>query len=609
MPNLPRIAVAIRPALLAVAIISSASTLPAQRVQRVQRVQRARASDAPLIPLTTRWPSRTSIAVLAPDHMSPMTVEATSDGWVIVTPLWFWHERDVPPTVRLRLAPADVKAWATAARHLAPEAPDSGGLNFGVPLPQLGRGRVHLAPRARRFRGSVSLDLNTCDDVTASIGMTAADFDRFTEVLERAAKVAGRTTARPTLARPYYQTEVSCAARPVQASVAPDFPASIAPDARRYTEVGVRFVVDTAGFVEARSLVVLPGTPAAFAKAARAVVRGWHFRPAEVSGLPVRQIVTTVIAFDPADMATRHDPDRIASLRRAASSDFSGYTPSRPPLYVLPEGGWVRVAMGQWRPDGMFTGFQEWLSPDSVDAWVVRATQLFVADSVQPKHRHSTFEPARQPGMPLYPDATSSPTTRAGNTLTVQYLNGWSADTQRLRLVATMSGCGNGTTLPSTDIDRRLLDRLTRAARVARSQRRSEPSTGRTYERGEVACAAYVPLVSSRQPGLAGLWHYPRAPYSAALAKRNVRAEVLTSFEVDSLGAPIPATLRVAPGSDPRAVSALRRTIDRVRFDPAARAGARVRNRVVRTWLFEPPSLCANEEDGIDCARQYGRAP
>ena len=49
--------------------------------------------------------------------------------------------------------------------------------------------------------------------------------------------------------------------------------------------------------------------------------------------------------------------------------------------------------------------------------------------------------------------------------------------------------------------------------------------------------------------------------------------------------------------------------IEGIPLPTAPRAGARVRTRVVRTWLFEPPSVCTNEEDGSDSARLYGRAP
>jgi hypothetical protein len=340
-----------------------------------------------------------------------------------------------------------------------------------------------------------------------------------------------------------------------------------------------------------------------------ALVRGWHYRPAELSGLPVRQIVTTVVAFDPADVRTRRDPDRILSARHNGPGDPFRFIPPRPPIYVLRDGGWVRVAMGHWRPNGVFDGFQEWLSPDSVDAWVAHASRLFAADSAHPKYPRSTFEPGKFPGTPLYPDPMPYGPQRPGNRLTVQYQNGWGSDTQRIKLIVLMPGCGGGSVMPSAEIDRALLDRLTTAARAARRHRRSEPSVERAYGRGEVACPALLPPTSAGRPELPGVWRYPRAPYPDALSKENVRAEVLTSFEVDTLGTPIAATLVAAPGSDPRAVASLRETIGHVHFNPAARAGSRVRTRVIRTWLFEPPAVCSNEYDGIDCARVYGRTP
>jgi len=198
---------------------------------------------------------------------------------------------------------------------------------------------------------------------------------------------------------------------------------------------------------------------------------------------------------------------------------------------------------------------------------------------------------------------------RPGNSLLVEYQNGWSSDNKRFKLIAVMSGCGGGSSVPSTDVDREVLHRLTAASRAARRRRKVEPSLERSYGRGELACPSFLAPTSARRSDLPGVWRYPRAPYSDALSKGNVRAEVLTSFEVDTTGTPIAATLQVAPGSDPRAVAALRGTIDHVHFNPAARAGMKVRTRVVRTWLFEPPAVCASEDDGIDCARQYGRSP
>ena len=608
MPNLSRIPVAIRPALVAAALLSTTTRLPAQNVEV------AAASDTPLIPLTTRWPSRTGIAVMAPKMVNAMSIEATSDGWVIVTPLTHWsEERDTPPTMRLHVSPEDVQTWTTAVRRVGAHVADSAASREDFLLPILGRGRVHLAQHASPYRGTLLLPFVTCDGVGTSFDMNPSDLSRFTEALERASDVARRADASPslpTLARPYYASEVSCAARPLEPSVAPSFPRTIPRAKRRYTEVGVRFIVDTAGFVESGSLAILPGTQAVFAKAALAVARGWHFRPAEFSGLPVRQIVNTVVAFDPADAATRSDPDRILSARRNGPNDPFRFISPRPPFYVLRDGGWVRVAMGQWRANGVFDGFQEWLSPDSVDAWVAHVSRIFAADSAHPKYPRSTFEPGKGPGSPLYPDMASlMMRPRSGNTLTVQYQNGWGSDTQRLKLIALMNGCGGGSVVPSVDIDRQLLDRLTTAARAARRYRKSAPSLERSYQRGEVACPAYLPPTVARQPGLPGVWRHPRAPYPEALSRENVRAEVLTSFEVDTLGVPIAETLEAAPGSDPRAVASLRETIGHVRFNPAARAGSRVKTRVIRTWLFEPPSACASEDDGIDCARMYGRGP
>ena len=607
MPIFPRIHVALRPALLAAALLSLAARLPAQHVGV------APAHDTPLIPLTTQWPSRTAIAVVAPDQANPMTVEATSDGWVIVTPLAAGREdRDALPATRFHVAPNEIEVWMAAARSFTTPTADTTNNFASVALPLLGRGRVHLGPQARRWRGNLAMDLATCEGNSVGLQLSASDLDRFAGVLERAMNAARHVAVRPslpTLARPYYATEVDCGARPVEGRVAPSFPASIPQAKRRYTEVGVRFIVDTAGFLEPGSLVTLPGAPAAFVKEAKAVVRGWRYRPAEFAGLPVRQIVTTVVAFDPADVATRSDPDRILSARRVAPGDPFRFVPVHPPVYVLREGGWVHVAMGHWRPNGVFNGFQEWLSPDSVDAWVARASQLLSADSAQPKYPRSTFEKGKGPGYPLDRGQMPYGPQASGNWLTVQYRSGWSSDTQRIRLIVSLSGCGAGSLLPTTELDRRLLDRLTTAARAARGDRSAGPALDRTLRRGDVACPAYLPPTSSGRPGLPGLWRYPRAPYPAALSRRNVRAEVLTSFEVDTLGTPIAETLVAAPGSDPRAVAALRQTIDHVRFNPAARAGSKVRTRVIRTWLFEPPPACASDDDGIDCARVYGPDP
>jgi outer membrane biosynthesis protein TonB len=124
-----------------------------------------------------------------------------------------------------------------------------------------------------------------------------------------------------------------------------------------------------------------------------------------------------------------------------------------------------------------------------------------------------------------------------------------------------------------------------------------------------VTCRAAIPPSWITRAGSPIAERYPRAPYPDALSRKNVRAEVLASFVVDTSGTPIAETLNAAPGSDPRAVAALRETIGHVRFNPAFRSGSKVRARVVRTWLFEPPPVCSSEDDGIDCPRRYSRGP
>jgi hypothetical protein len=313
MSILSRIPVAIRPALLAAALLSASSRLPAQH-------NAARAADeAPLIPVTTHWPSRKAIAVVEAAGLHPLTVEATSDGWIVLSPLSYYREdADAVPAMRLHLAPEDVHAWTTAVRALGAPAVESATPIHDIALPRLGRGRVYLAPHVRDWRGSMVLNLVDCDGVPTSVSMRPSDLTRFAAELERATDVVRRTSAHaslPALERPYYASEVSCGAELREARILPSFPRSIAPDQRRYTEVGVRFVVDTAGFVEAGSVALLRGAPDAYARATEDVVRSWRFRPAEFSGSPVRQIVTTVVAFDPLDVARRTDPDRILGAR------------------------------------------------------------------------------------------------------------------------------------------------------------------------------------------------------------------------------------------------------------------------------------------------------
>jgi hypothetical protein len=92
------------------------------------------------------------------------------------------------------------------------------------------------------------------------------------------------------------------------------------------------------------------------------------------------------------------------------------------------------------------------------------------------------------------------------------------------------------------------------------------------------------------------------------MESRNVRTEVLTSFVVDANGIPKPSTLVAMPGSDRRAVAALRASLERYRFQPATRSGVRVNAFVIRNWSFEPRPRCRDSYDGLECPRVYSDA-
>ena len=87
----------------------------------------------------------------------------------------------------------------------------------------------------------------------------------------------------------------------------------------------------------------------------------------------------------------------------------------------------------------------------------------------------------------------------------------------------------------------------------------------------------------------------------------NAVAEVLALFVIDTAGVPDASTLRVMPRLDPRAVAALHTSLGKLRFRPATRGGLRVRQRIIRTMLFEPPVVCEDRNDGPACTRRYSR--
>jgi hypothetical protein len=175
------------------------------------------------------------------------------------------------------------------------------------------------------------------------------------------------------------------------------------------------------------------------------------------------------------------------------------------------------------------------------------------------------------------------------------------------QLRASLVGCGNRYFFGDI-VDSALLARAVRATRSGRRVRRaaSRPS-GRVYDAGEVACRATITEARVANPRFPGAQLHRVGPYSASMAAPNARAELLTSFVVDTLGRVEPGSLVILRGGDPRAASALRRGIGSYDFVPARRSGVRVRQRVIRTWVFVPPTACAEVDAAIVCPRHYRR--
>ena len=82
-------------------------------------------------------------------------------------------------------------------------------------------------------------------------------------------------------------------------------------------EVLAQFVVDTTGTVERGSFVLLSATHRLFTQSVQQALPGMHFRPAELNGQRIRQLVQVPFVF------------RLASLR--ADSTDSGSVAQRPP--------------------------------------------------------------------------------------------------------------------------------------------------------------------------------------------------------------------------------------------------------------------------------------
>jgi hypothetical protein len=315
--------------------------------------------------------------------------------------------------------------------------------------------------------------------------------------------------------------------------------------------------------------------------------------------LPVRQVIATTITYDPARPDEPERPPRVSSQPQIldygqnepfASVDFNTV---RTTLSI--DEGWVRVHAGTWNTVGAFSGAQEWFSPDSVDAWAKRA--LVYIDSAR-----------AHPPAGFAADRAAELSQTFGGTYEVRLMGHVAGKDTVWTSMARMRSCTGGS-VRADYADREGIARFVAAASAARAERATPREPGDSaYARGELGCAAFLPDVLALQ-GSPDSRRQPRAPIPPSMDARSARAEVLTSFVVGTDGVPKPSTLVTMPGSDPRAVDALRAALDRYRFQPATRAGVPVNALVVKNWSFEPHPRCRDTYDGVDCPKVYSRGP
>jgi outer membrane biosynthesis protein TonB len=532
-------------------------------------------AQEPIVPLATRWPARIAVAMSQGQQLSPLTVEARRDGWVVVTILSTRPDEGLaPPSMRLIAEARDVRRWTAQVRRMLSRAGDSTARPLDYEAPSLGSGRfrfettLHFQQQPRRAYFAVY----GCGPGSASAQPSFDELRELLDLLDSAATRAGGGSGRPpTLRRPYYGSEVSCPASPLPGNAPITLPNEM-PGSERHAEIGVRFVVDTAGRVEAGSIQLLPGTDRRLARAARETIATWRFRPAQWDALPVRQLVQ----------------NRVVGSRGAgaAVADRSG-------VRVAPDAnGWVRFA---FTLAGMPSEkvVQEWVTPDSVDAWILRVDSLNAeADSLR----------SARPQVERLIDKG----TQLGSSLGIRYGGGYFAHGKAVESRAGVVFCGGASVTGVAPVDSSQLARFRLAARAARAMRATpvDPASG-TYSATDVACPAWLPWHRSIRHDSFRVWQYPTGVYPASMAAANARAEVLASFVVDSAGVVDLSTLAVMPRSDPRAVDALPASLRALRFRPATRGGRRVAQRVIQSILFEPPPVCLTSDAGPACGPRY----
>ena len=249
----------------------------------------------------SRLPVRTThMSTFAFKRTNPTTVSARSDGWIVLTPLT-GSMGGPDSTTHLYARAADAQRWVQRVHDvLSGGSFDRYASELGRFIPQLGRGTVKVETRvtdSARYQ-KVSFGLTDCRGLHRSYNVDGSALLMIAAYVEWAAEVALRESTiplPPTLEHPYESNEVSCPAVALDDSTRSRY--SVLQRNGKFSSV--RFVVDTAGRVEERSITFAAGTDHEFEAAARADVARWRYRPAEWAGIRVRQTVNMTPAPKP----------------------------------------------------------------------------------------------------------------------------------------------------------------------------------------------------------------------------------------------------------------------------------------------------------------------
>jgi hypothetical protein len=206
-------------------------------------------------------------------RVNKTAIDARSDGWVRMTPLTSWS-REPGPETHVFARAVDAHRWVQRVRDvLSGRAAD----RF---VPSLGRGTAKVSVRVTDSLGypRVSFAMHDCRSASVQYHVDGAALLSIAADVERAADIALRGSpvpVPPTLDHPYEADAVTCSAVAI---------------GKHVTALDVDFVVDTAGKVEAGSITFPHLTPDD-AEAVRAELMRRSYRPAELTGVKVRQVV------------------------------------------------------------------------------------------------------------------------------------------------------------------------------------------------------------------------------------------------------------------------------------------------------------------------------